>query len=166
MVSKKPEDPSDDLLKKVIEHLKHKEILYEALKRGDMEPAESPSEEMHARYLEAHAMLGRGEVEKALRAFAYLVTMQPKQAEYWMGLGAALHLAHEYESAIDAYERALVDNIENPYPYFYLAKCFFAIHERENALEALDLAISFAEGEDFAELKQEVLKARETLLNA
>jgi len=46
--------------------------------------------------------------------------------------------------------------LENPVLYFYLAKCFFAIHEKANALEALDMAIEYAgENGDFFDLKQE-----------
>ena len=53
-------------------------------------------------------------------------------------------LCHEYEAAIDAYELAAICDISSPIPYFYLAKCLFAIHDRESALKALDLAIETA----------------------
>jgi hypothetical protein len=53
----------------------------------------------------------------------------------------------------------------SPVPYFYLAKCLFAIHDRESALQALNLAIESAgELEEYTELKQQAEMAKEILL--
>ena len=74
-------------------------------------------------------------------------------------------LCQNYEAAIDAYELAALCDISSPIPYFYLAKCLFAIHDRESALQALDLAIETAnELEQYAELKQQAKMAKEMLL--
>ena len=71
----------------------------------------------------------------------------------------------DYEAAIDAYEMAAICKLESPVPYFYLAKCLFAVHDRESSLKALDLAIEYA-GDDFEfiELKDQAILARDLLL--
>ena len=73
-------------------------------------------------------------------------------------------MSQEYEAAIDAYEMAAVCEIENPVPYFYLAKCLFAVHERESTMMALDLAIEYAGDQDeFANLKKKAKAAKKLL---
>lgn len=99
-------------------------------------------------------------------AFLFLVTLNPYNHEYWLGLGMATQMNGDYESAIDAYEMAAICRLESPVPYFYLAKCLFAIHDRESALQALELAIEYSgEGLEFAALKQQAIAARDLLLN-
>lgn len=101
----------------------------------------------------------------AANAFLFLVTLNPNNYEYWLGLGMNTQMCHEYESAIDAYEMAAICDIESPVPYFYLAKCLFAIHDRESALQALDLAIENASNNpEYAELKDQAIKAKELLV--
>jgi tetratricopeptide (TPR) repeat protein len=71
----------------------------------------------------------------------------------------------DYEAAIDAYEMAAMHDITSPVPYFYLAKCLFAIHDRESALQAIDLALEYAEeSSDYDELKEQAKAARALLL--
>ena len=49
-------------------------------------------------------------------------------------------------------------------PYFYLAKCFFAVHDRANADMALDLALEYAaDYEEYAELKRQAKQAKALL---
>lgn len=86
-------------------------------------------------------------------------------SEYWMDLGVALQMSHDYEGAIDAFEIAAIYNVEHPLPYLYLARCLFAIHDRKSALQSLELAIAYAdEREEFAEIKEQANKAKNTLL--
>ncbi|NGX42923.1 MAG: hypothetical protein K940chlam7_01211 [Chlamydiae bacterium] len=101
----------------------------------------------------------------ALNAFVFLVTLNPRNYEFWLGLGMATQMCGNFEDAINAYEMAAMHNIENPVPYFYLAKCFFAIHDRENALNALDLALEYsADRIEFLDIKTQAMKAKELLM--
>lgn len=101
----------------------------------------------------------------AANAFLFLATLNPYNPDYWLGLGMATQMSQDYESAIDAYELAALSNIASPIPYFYLAKCLFAIHDRESALQALDLAIETAgESDEYLELKQQAEAAKQILL--
>lgn len=98
---------------------------------------------------------------EAADAFLFLVTLNPQRHDYWLGLGMSTQRLGNFEAAIDAYEMAAICELENPVPYFYLAKCLFAMHDRENALHALELAIEYS-GETLAytELKQKALAAK------
>ena len=79
----------------------------------------------------------------------------------------ASQLSQDYELAIDAYEMAAVCQVQDPTPYFYLAKCLFAIHDRSSALLALDLAIEYAGvNEKFKDIKKEAQKAKKILLKS
>ena len=100
-------------------------------------------------------------------AFLFLCYLDPSKYEYWLGLGMATQMNHNYEGAIDAYELAAICDINSPVPYFYLAKCLFAIHDHESSLQALELAIESAgEDEQFAELKEQAVKAKDVLLRS
>lgn len=119
---------------------------------------------MEVFYKKAHHYLEEGKVNQAIDSFVFLVTLNAFHSEYWMGLGTALQMAHEYEAAIDAYEIAAIYNIEHPLPYLYLAKCLFAIHDRKSALQSLELAIAYAgDIEAYADIKIEAEHAIKSL---
>lgn len=100
----------------------------------------------------------------ATDGFLFLIALNAYQHEYWIGLGMATQMCGEFESAVDAYEMAAIYNPENPVPYFYLAKCLFAMHERQSALLALDMAINYAqEVPKYQELKHQALEAQAQL---
>jgi type III secretion system low calcium response chaperone LcrH/SycD len=102
---------------------------------------------------------------EALHAFLFLTFIDTQQYDLWLGLGMALQMCQHYETAIDAYELAAVCDIENPVAYFYLAKCLFAIHDHPSALEALEMAIGFAEGQDcYRDLLHQALAAKQSLV--
>lgn len=103
--------------------------------------------------------------EDAGNAFLFLATLNPRIGDYWLGFGMATQMCHDYELAIDAYELVAIADLDNPAPYFYLAKCLFAIHDRDSALQALDLAIETAgDQEEYAGLKQQALAAKRILI--
>ena len=70
----------------------------------------------------------------------------------------------DFDLAVDAYEMAAICNLDNPIPYFYLAKCLFAMHDRHSAIQAFDLAVEYAgDSPEFAELKQQAITAQNLL---
>jgi type III secretion system low calcium response chaperone LcrH/SycD len=122
-------------------------------------------ETMSKFYKAAYLLFEHKRYSDAANAFLFLATLNPYNHDYWLGLGMCTQMCHEYEAAIDAYELAALCDISSPVPYFYLAKCLFAIHDRESALQALDLAIETAdELADYAELKEQAQKAKDILL--
>ena len=147
--------------------LKNKIFLERELSEGKtvQEILEFSSETMAKFYRAAYFLFEQKHYEDASNAFLFLATLNPYHHDYWLGLGMSTQLCHEYEAAIDAYELAALCDMSSPVPYFYLAKCLFAIHDRESALQALDLAIeTAADLEEFAELKQQAMLAKIVLL--
>lgn len=101
----------------------------------------------------------------AADAFLFLITLDSANHDYWLGLGMSTQLLHQYEAAIDAYEMAAISKLDSPVPYFYLAKCLYAVHDKESSLSALNLAIEYSTDElIFQDLKNQAIVARDLLL--
>lgn len=172
MAKKKPKNSESEpfkLSKKAKERLKDKPLLKKLLASGKsaQEILEFSDETMLQFYQAAYQFLEHKRHIDAANAFLFLVTLNPYKHDYWIGLGMASQFCHDYESAIDAYEMAAVCKIDDPTPYFYLAKCLFAIHDRKSALQALDLAIDYAGDQDeYLELIQQAKEAKKILLQS
>lgn len=155
------------LSKRAKEKLKNKAFLKQELAAGKT-PQEilGFSDKTMAKFYQAAYRLFEGRhYADAANAFLFLVTLNTHNHDYWLGLGMSTQLSGDYEAAIDAYEMAAVTDVESPVPYFYLAKCLFAIHDRESALQAIELALDYAEDQDqYAELRQQALAAKTLLL--
>lgn len=152
--------------KKVREKLKNKELLKKEFAKGkSAQQIMGFSDETMAKfYRAAYRLFSNKHYAEAANAFLFLVTLNPFNHDYWLGLGMSCQLCKEYEAAIDAYELAAYTKLASPVPYFYLAKCLFAIHDRESALQALDLAVEYGEGSDeYKELVKQAKAAKELL---
>lgn len=118
-------------------------------------------------YGAAYKLFEEKRYHDAADAFLFLCHLDSNRHEYWLGLGMATQMTHDYEGAIDAYELSAICDITSPVPYFYLAKCLFAIHDHESSLEALNMAIESAEErEEYADLREQAIKARDVLLRS
>lgn len=156
-----------NLSKKTKEKLKNKALLKKELAAGKTaQEIMGFSEETMAKfYGAAYRLFEHRRYPDAANAFLFLVTLNPYHHEYWVGLGMATQMSGDYESAIDAYEMAAICKIDSPIPYFYLAKCLFAIHDRESALQALNLAIEYSgDNSEYSDLKMQAIHARDLLL--
>jgi type III secretion system low calcium response chaperone LcrH/SycD len=155
------------LSKKAKEKLKDKELLKRELASGKtpQEILGFKEETMAKFYRAAYKLFEHQRYTDAANAFLFLVTLNTYKHDYWLGLGMSAQLSGDYESAIDAYEMAAITDVDSPVPYFYLAKCLFAIHDRESALQALDLALEYAEGHDqYIDLIKQAKAAKALLL--
>ena len=155
------------LSKKVKEKLKNKALLKKELASGKTaQEIMGFSEETMAKfYGAAYRLFENRHFTDAANAFLFLVTLNPYHHEYWVGLGMSSQMNGDYEAAVDAYEMAAICKIDSPVPYFYLAKCLFAMHDRESALQALNLAIEYSgDNPEYADLKQQAIQARTLLL--
>jgi type III secretion system low calcium response chaperone LcrH/SycD len=102
--------------------------------------------------------------DDASKAFLFLVTINPYHYDYWLGLGAATQHCHDYEAAIDAYEMAAICQLDNPIPYFHLANCLFAMHDRDSALKAIEMVLEYSTGNDeYTDLRQKAIAAKGVL---
>jgi type III secretion system low calcium response chaperone LcrH/SycD len=155
--------------KKVREKLKNTSYLKKELSEGKtaQEILEISNEAMAKFYGASYHLFEHQQYTEASNAFLFLVTLNPHNSDYWLGLGMATQLCGNYESAIDSYEMAAVYEMENPVPYFYLAKCLFAIHDRDSALQALELALEYAGDKyEYLELRNQAEAARKLLLDS
>lgn len=153
--------------KKVRERLKDRDWLRMQLAKGKtaQQILEFSDETMAKFYAAAYRLFEHRHYVDAANAFLFLVTLNAYNHDYWLGLGMATQMTGDFEAAIDAYEMAAVCELDNPIPYFYLAKCLFAMHERDSALEALDLALEYSSDRaEYRQLKREAQAARVLLL--
>lgn len=153
--------------KKVKEKLKNKKLLKKELAAGKnaQQILGFKDETMAKFYGAAYRLFENRRFSDAANAFLFLVTLNPYNHDYWLGLGMAAQMCGDYESAVDAYEMAAVIDIQSPVPYFYLAKCLFAMHDRESALQALSLALEYADDRpEYQELKKQAAAAQAILL--
>lgn len=154
------------LSKKVQDRLKDKIFLKKAFAEGKtgQEILEISDDMMAKFYQVARHLFENHRYETSANVFLFLVTLNAHQSEYWLGLGMATQMGGNFEAAIDAYEMAAIYECENPVPYFYLAKCLFAIHERQSAIQALEIAIQYADSfSEYQELKQQATEALKLL---
>lgn len=157
------------LSSKAKEKLKNKKLLKKELEEGKtaQEIIGFSDEVMSKFYKAAYLLFEHKRYKDAGNAFLFLATLNPYNHDYWLGLGMSLQMDQDYEAAIDAYELSAICNMESPVPYFYLAKCLFAIHDRQSALQALDLAIETAgENVDYSELRSQAEAAKKLLLKS
>lgn len=122
-------------------------------------------DEMDEYYNAACLFFEKEKYADAAKTYHFLVALNPQIHEYWLGLAMSTQMCGDYEGALEAYEMAALNEMDSPIPYFYLAKCLFALHDSENALVALDLALEIAgDQEEFEDLKREAIRAKKFLL--
>ena len=156
-------DPNEFYIsKKVKEKLKDKKKLHRELAAGKsaQEVIGFSDAAMAELYGAARQLMEHRRYVDAANAFLFLATLNAYQHDYWLGLGMSTQLCGDFEGAIDAYEMAAICDVDNPVPYFYLAKCLFATHERSNSREALLITIEYAgDHPQYQELKEQAIAA-------
>ncbi len=155
------------LSNKAKENLKDKKNLKKNLEKGKsvFELMDFQKETCAKFYQAAFKLFEEQNYADASDAFLFLITLDSANHDYWLGLGMSTQLLHQYEAAIDAYEMAAISKLESPVPYFYLAKCLYAVHDKESSLAALNLAIEYSNDElIFQDLKNQAIVARDLLL--
>lgn len=153
--------------KKAQKKLKNKKKLQKEFAEGrtPQEIIGFSAETMAKFYGAAYHLFENRHYKDAADAFLFLITLNAYNHDYWLGLGMSSQMCGEFDLAIDSYEMAAICNMDNPIPYFYLAKCLFAMHDRTSALQALDLAIEYASDlPEFADLKKQALAAQKILM--
>lgn len=154
------------LSRKAQAKLKNKKLLEEELAKGKtaQEIMEISDATMAEFYKAASHLFENRHYADAANGFLFLVSMNAYNHDYWLGLGMATQMCGDFEAAINAYEMSAIYEVDNPIPYFYLAKCLFAMHERQSALLALDIAIQYAgDNPEYQELKKQALEAQALL---
>lgn len=154
------------LTSKIMAKLKNKDFMKKEFESGkNAQEIMGFSDKIMAKfYRAAYQLFQEKRYADAANAFLFLVTLNPENHDFWLGFGMCTQMTGDFEAAIDAYEMAAICEVENPVPYFFLAKCLFAVHDRESSIQALEMAIEFSEEkEEFAELNRQAKEALEAL---
>jgi tetratricopeptide (TPR) repeat protein len=92
--------------------------------------------------------------KEAAEAFAFLTLLNPNFPIFWYALGESEYRLHKYESALYALAFAAQNDPEDPYCHLTSSRCYEAIKEYDNAVNALELAlVAISERQEFVELK-------------
>lgn len=121
-------------------------------------------DEMEAVYTIGYNFYSVGRYEDAEAVFKFLILFDHLSEKYWMGLGATHQALKKYKEALVAYQTIVGNlNIKNYKAAYFAAECFLALGEKENAANALETVLIYAdvktpEGRDFV-VKANKLKA-------
>lgn len=93
---------------------------------------------LDALYSLAYNLYMAQEYDKAETVFKALCTYKHNEEKYWMGFAGCRQALEKYAEAIDAYSIAgFAGALQNPVPFFYAAKCFLKMGDRESTIGSL-----------------------------
>ena len=122
------------------------------------------SETLEALYQSAKYLYEHQQYEEAADSFGLLTLLNAKHPIFWLGLGNSEFFCHRYEPALTAYAMAVYVNPFDPTPHLYSCKCYEEIHELDNAVNALDLALYVLEqNQDESGMKEQIQTERQRL---
>lgn len=77
----------------------------------------------------------------AANAFGFLTMLNASKFAFWLGLGNSEYKLNNYEQALFAYAFACRINPEDYLSHIFSCRCYEALGERDNAINALELAL-------------------------
>lgn len=120
-------------------------------------------EEMEALYALAYHHYQAGHRQEALQRFKLLVTLDPLEQRFWLGLGGAAQRLGHFSEAIGSYATAALLNIHDPRPLLAAAECHLhlgQLHEAESALLALERYCPYSEACRIYRAKGRILRQK------
>lgn len=103
----------------------------------------SSIEDEETLYTVAYLHYEKGSYADAAQFFTKLVTCNPFVEKYWKGLASSKQMQGEYRAALDAWSSCALLEIRDPCVHFHAAECLLSLHDKEEALKALETAESF-----------------------
>lgn len=91
-------------------------------------------------YQAAKSLFDSGRYPQAEAAFFFLTTIDVSQHAFWLGLGHAAFRLGNLNQSINSYETAHLCLPGSVWPHIYMANCFEAMNDFEEALGALQTA--------------------------
>jgi len=114
-------------------------------------------ESVKSLYAFAYRFYQNGKYDQAAHFFRLLTVLEPGEKKNWMGLGASLQMDKKFESALEVYGYAALQDENDPYVHFHAAECFFALKKRDKGQEALNsVTIVAGKKKKYAELMKHV----------
>ena len=71
--------------------------------------------------------------------------LEPK---YWTAVGAVQQVKKNFEKAKAAYVQAAMLDIHGPKPQYYVAECYLALGQKDDALASLETLLEYCNGQD------------------
>ncbi|MEM9282498.1 MAG: SycD/LcrH family type III secretion system chaperone [Verrucomicrobiota bacterium] len=101
-------------------------------------------EEMEAAYSAAYTFFQAGKYDDAEEIFQFLALFDSSQPKYWIGLGGCREAKKEFSRAADAYIVPTLVDTPEPQAPFRAAICCEAAGMKDEARNALAIAIEWA----------------------
>lgn len=94
-------------------------------------------------YNQAYQLYSTGKYGEAIHLFRLLITFDPTNLKYLLGLAASLHMLKDYFEAANIYTTCMMLEPENPIPPYHASDCYIQMNENIPALLNLELAIAY-----------------------
>lgn len=105
-------------------------------------------QDYEALYALGHGYYRQARYADALKAFAFLVMLQPMERKFLLAQASCLQMLDRFKEAINVYSMASFLDLNDPQPYFQTAECLLALGRKEPAAEALRRVIKHCNSED------------------
>jgi type III secretion system low calcium response chaperone LcrH/SycD len=119
----------------------HKMIGELLLKTRSIDPKTMTFEEAESIYEFASDLYEAGHYQKASPLFQTVATFCPLEYKNWFGLASSLQMEARYEEALTAWTMTACLCEKDASPYLHVAECYLSLKKREEALNALYLAL-------------------------
>ena len=106
-----------------------------------IDPRTMTFEEAESIFEFASDLYEAGHYDKATPLFQTVATFCPLEYKNWFGLGACLQMEARYEEALTAWSVA-ASMQEEADPYVHAAECFLSLQQKDQALNALSIALT------------------------
>ena len=82
------------------------------------------------------------------KVFSFLVMFDHLEPKYWLAAGAVQQVKKNFEKAKAAYVQAAMLDIHGPKPQYYVAECYLALGQKDDALASLETLLEYCNGQD------------------
>ena len=102
--------------------------------------------------------------QEAADCFGVLTMLNPKHALFWIGFGNSEYFCNHFEAALIAYAMAVQADPDDVSPHLYSARCYEQLHQFDNAVNALDIALFVIQDDKEAHAMREQIKGEKVRL--
>jgi type III secretion system low calcium response chaperone LcrH/SycD len=97
-------------------------------------------------YETAYSLYVNKEYEKAADGFFFLTSLSPERYPLWFGLGLAEYELRHYDEALEAFHMAVLLDMDNPLPYYHMARIYRDLKDRTNGMNSIEIAFQLGSG--------------------
>ena len=104
--------------------------------------------ELNAVYQMGLGFYKTGRFDDAEKVFTFLVMFDHLEPKYWTAVGAVQQVKKNFEKAKAAYTQAALLDIHAPKPQYYVAECYLALGQKDDAIASLETLLEYCNGQD------------------